>query len=67
MTRVPSIALLVAGIILLIYGLNASDSISSSVSRAVSGTPTDKTVWLIALGVIGIIAGGVGLVFRRSP
>jgi hypothetical protein len=67
MTRIPSIALLVAGIILLIYGLNASDSISSSVSRAVSGTPTDKTVWLIALGVIGIIAGGVGLVFRRSP
>jgi uncharacterized protein DUF3185 len=67
MTRIPSIALLVAGIILLIYGLNASDSISSSVTRAVSGTPTDKTVWLIALGVIGIIAGGVGLVFRRSP
>jgi energy-converting hydrogenase Eha subunit C len=67
MSRIPSIALLVAGIILLVYGLNASDSISSSVSRAVSGTPTDKTVWLIALGVIGIIAGGVGLVFRRSP
>jgi hypothetical protein len=67
MSRIPSIALLIAGIILLIYGLNASDSISSSVSRAVTGTPTDKTVWLIALGVIGIIAGGVGLVFRRAP
>ena len=67
MSRIPSIALLVAGIILLVYGLNASSSISSSVSRAVSGTPTDKTVWLIALGVIGIIAGGFGLVFRKAP
>jgi hypothetical protein len=67
MSRIPSIALLIAGIILLVYGLNASSSISSSVSRAVSGTPTDKTVWLIALGVIGIIAGGFGLVFRKAP
>jgi len=67
MPRITSIAILVAGIILLVYGLNASDSVSSSVSRAVSGTPTDKTVWLIALGVIGVIAGGFGLVFRKAP
>jgi hypothetical protein len=67
MPRITSIAILVAGIILLVYGLNASDSVSSSVSRAVSGTPTDKTVWLIALGVIGIVSGGIGLLFRRNP
>jgi hypothetical protein len=67
MPRITSIAILVAGIVLLVYGINASDSVSSSVSRAVSGTPTDKTVWLIALGVIGVIAGGFGLVFRKVP
>ncbi len=67
MPRITSIALLIAGIILLVYGLNASDSVSSSVSRAVSGTPTDKTVWLIALGVIGVVTGGFGLVFRKAP
>ena len=67
MPRISSIALLVVGIILLVYGLNASDSVSSSVSRAVNGTPTDKTVWLIALGVIGIVSGGIGLLFRRNP
>jgi hypothetical protein len=67
MPRLTSIAILVAGIILLVYGINASDSVSSSVSRAVSGTPTDKTVWLIALGVIGVITGGFGLVFRKVP
>jgi hypothetical protein len=67
MPRITSIAILVVGIILLVYGLNASGSFSSSVSRAVSGAPTDKTVWLIALGVIGVIAGGFGLVFRKAP
>jgi hypothetical protein len=70
MARITSIAILAAGIILLVYGINASDSVSSSVSRAVNGTPTDKTVWLIALGVIGVIgviAGGFGLVFRKVP
>jgi LPXTG-motif cell wall-anchored protein len=67
MPRITSFAVLAVGIILLIYGLNASDSVSSSLSRAVSGTPTDKTVWLIALGIVGIIAGGFGLVFRKAP
>jgi uncharacterized membrane protein len=67
MPRITSIAILIVGIILLVYGLNASDSVSSSFSRAVSGTPTDKTVWLIALGVIGVITGGFGLVFRKAP
>jgi LPXTG-motif cell wall-anchored protein len=67
MPRITSFAVLAVGIILLIYGLNASDSVSSSLSRAVSGTPTDKTVWLIALGIVGIIAGGFGLVFRKVP
>ena len=67
MSKILSIALLVVGIVLLVYGLNASDSFSSSVSRAVNGAPTDKTIWLIALGVIGLIAGGFGLIFRREP
>jgi LPXTG-motif cell wall-anchored protein len=66
MSRILAVAFLIVGVILLVYGLNASDSVSSSVSRAVSGAPTDKTIWLTVLGVIGIVAGGLGLVFRRS-
>jgi LPXTG-motif cell wall-anchored protein len=65
MSKILSIALLIAGVVLLVYGLNASGSFSSSVSRAVNGAPTDKTIWLIALGVVGLIAGGFGL-FRRG-
>jgi hypothetical protein len=67
MSKIASIAILVVGILLLVYGLNGSSSVSSSVSRAVTGAPTDKTVWLIALGVIGVITGGFGLVFRKAP
>jgi len=66
MPKITSIALLIVGLILLVYGLDASNSVSSSVTQAVSGAPTNKTIWLIALGVIGIVAGGVG-VFRRAP
>jgi Protein of unknown function (DUF3185) len=67
MTKVPSIAFLAAGIILLVYGLNASNSLTSSVTQAVSGSPTDKSIWLIVLGVIGILTGSFGLFFRRTP
>jgi uncharacterized membrane protein len=65
MPKITSIALLIVGLILLVYGLNASNSVSSSVSQAVNGSPSNKTIWLIALGVIGIVSGGIG-VFRRS-
>lgn len=67
MSKIPAIAILVVGIILLVYGLDASNSVSSSFTQAVSGTPTNKSIWLIATGVIGIISGGFGLFFRRAP
>jgi len=67
MTKIPSIAFLAVGILLLIYGLNASNSVSASVSQAVTGSPTDKSIWLIVLGIVGILCGGFGLFFRRAP
>lgn len=66
MPKIPALALLIAGIVLLIFGLNAADSVSSSVSNAVSGAPTNKSIWLIVLGAIGVLTGGAGLFFRRS-
>jgi LPXTG-motif cell wall-anchored protein len=67
MSKIPSIAFLVIGIVLLVYGIDASNSVSSSLSNAVTGSPTDKSIWLIVLGVLGILSGGFGLFFRRSP
>jgi hypothetical protein len=66
MPKFLSLALVIAGVVLLVYGLDSSNSVSSSVTRAVSGTPTDKTIWLIVLGAIGIIAGGCGIFTRRA-
>ena len=66
MNKAASLALLVVGIILLVYGINAHGSIVSSAKEVVTGTPTDKSMWLIILGVIGIIIGGLGTLFRRS-
>lgn len=65
MNKTLSLVFLVVGIVLLVYGLNASDSAASSVSEAVTGTPTDKSMWLVILGAVGIVAGGVGLFAGR--
>jgi divalent metal cation (Fe/Co/Zn/Cd) transporter len=67
MAKISSIALLIAGIVLLVYGFNASGSLSSSVSRAVNGAPSDKTIWLIGLGILGVVSGGFGVLYRRAP
>ena len=61
MNRLTSLAFLVVGIILLIYGANASDSIGSSFSRFFTGNPTDKTVWLIIGGAVATSLGAVGM------
>lgn len=57
MNKAIGLALLVAGIILLIYGISTADSVGSSFSRFFTGKPTDKAVWLISGGAAAIAAG----------
>ena len=61
MIRILSLVLLVGGIGLIIYGINASDSIGSSFSRFFTGSPTDKTMWLIIGGTAASVVGLVGM------
>ena len=61
MNKILSLALLVGGIILIIYGVNASDSVSSDISRLFTGNPTDKTIWLLIGGVVAAANGLGGL------
>lgn len=65
MNRPIALALLVVGIVLLAMGINASNSAGSEVSEALTGSPTDKSIWLIALGALGAIIGAVGIFRRR--
>ncbi|MBI5380490.1 MAG: DUF3185 family protein [Opitutae bacterium] len=61
MNKPLSLALLIGGLVLLIYGLSAADSIGSSFSRFFTGAPTDKAIWLILGGAVAFIVGGAGL------
>ena len=65
MNKITSLALFVAGIVLLVFGLYCSDSSASEISLTFTGSPTVKSFWLIVLGVIGLISGGAGLFFGR--
>jgi hypothetical protein len=56
----------VAGIVLVIYGVSASESFSSDLSRFFTGSPTDKTIWLMIGGIVSIGIGLAGLLRGRT-
>jgi len=64
MNKPISIALLAAGVVLIVLGINAGNSVSSSFSRFFTGSPTDKAVWMlvggIVMGIVGIFGLGIG-------
>ena len=66
MNKPLSVVLLVAGVVLLIFGLNASNSFSSDVSRAITGNPTDKSIWFLVGGGAAAIIGLFGLLSGRG-
>jgi len=65
MNKAVSIALLAGGIVLIVIGVNATQSFSSDLSRFFTGSPTDKAIWMLiggiaatAIGLFGIVRGG---------
>jgi len=61
MNKIVSLALLVVGVALIIFGIQATNSLSSDVSRFFTGSPTDKAVWMLIGGAVASVAGLVGL------
>jgi uncharacterized membrane-anchored protein len=57
MNNLFSILLIVAGIVMVVFGVNAMDSFSSDVSRFFSGNPTDRSMWLLIGGIVAIAVG----------
>ena len=55
------LALLVGGIVLVIFGISASQSLASGISRFFTGSPTDKAIWMLVGGVVLCIVGLAGL------
>ena len=66
MNKAVMLAILAGGIVLVTYGVAASKSFSSDVSRFFTGSPTDKTIWLMIGGIIEIIFGLFSLL-RSQP
>jgi len=60
MNKPIALALLAGGIVLLVFGINATDSFNSDVSRFFTGSPTDKAVWMMLGGVVLTVVGLVG-------
>jgi len=56
-----SVALLAVGIALIMWGVSASESFGSDVSRFFTGSPTNKSIWLLVGGIAAAVVGLFGL------
>ncbi len=60
MNKIVSVVLLVGGVLLMILGVQATNSLNSDVSRFFTGSPTDKAIWMLIGGIILAVIGLVG-------
>lgn len=67
MHRTLGLAFLVLGIVLVAWGVNASDSIASSFSKFFTGSPTNKAVFLVIGGVLLSALGARSVLRSRNP
>ena len=69
--RILGVVLLVAGVILLIMGINASHSMADRVSDTFTGRFTESTTWYIiggiSVGVLGLLMVLFGTRGARTP
>jgi hypothetical protein len=60
MNKIVSLALLIGGVALIIYGINSTNSLSSDVSRFFTGSPTNKAIWMLIGGSLAAVIGLAG-------
>ncbi|HWH72595.1 MAG TPA: DUF3185 family protein [Candidatus Sulfotelmatobacter sp.] len=57
MNNIVGLAIFALGIVLLIFGFNASQSFGSEVSRLFTGNPSNRAIWMILGGAAAVIVG----------
>jgi hypothetical protein len=66
MNKIIPLILLGAGVALIIYGVNSTNSIGSDFSRFFTGSPTNKSIWLLIGGSVMAALGAGGLLRGSS-
>lgn len=59
MNKGIGLAFLAVGIALIVFGISASESFGSEAKRFFTGTPTDKSMWLLIGGIAATTIGAV--------
>lgn len=62
MNKMISAAFLAAGVVLVLFGFNEMNSVTSDISRMFTGAPTDRAIWMLAGGAALVVLGMTGLV-----
>lgn len=57
--RIAGIVLLVVGVALFLFGMNASESVSDQVSEFFTGNFSDTTVWYLVGGIASAVTGAL--------
>lgn len=65
MNKIISLAILVAGVILLWFGWQEKQSVASQASELVTNQPTDNAMWFLIAGAVAAIIGIGGLLFKK--
>ncbi len=66
MNKIIGAICLAAGIILLVWGHNISQSVDSQVKNLFTGSPSDKVIWFYLGGGVLLAAGIVQLIWKRK-
>lgn len=61
MNKSISLAILAGGILLIFFGVSASQSVSSGISQFFTGSPTEKAIWMLFGGIVATIVGLLGV------
>ncbi len=61
MRKMISAGLLIGGLILLYFGYQEYQSVSSEIEEFFTGSPDSRTMWMMIGGAVASIAGLVGL------
>jgi hypothetical protein len=62
MNKLFAALLFASGILLIVFGLDGSNSIRTDFSRLFAGSVPDKAMWLFIAGVIATLVGAGGLI-----